>query len=195
MKIIVVAHPSRHEYVWNLRQNLDVHLVWDTSSALSGHTKALEIAATYKERCIVMEDDAIPVEDFCDKAQAWFDRFPDQLLSFYLGTGRPPWAQPHVDDGIKAAEFFGKDYIYNNRLLHGVCYSLPVDGPKYVLSRLKQHAADFAIGSAWGRPTVYPIESLVEHRDTTPVERHPDGQQRAESRVARKLAGKLMYAP
>ena len=54
-------------------------------------------------------------------------------------------------------------------------------------------AADYVIGRAFGRQIVYPVESLVEHRDGDSVERHPDKELRTERRVARKLAGPLMY--
>jgi hypothetical protein len=100
-----------------------------------------------------------------------------------------------VDDAL---EHTTQAYIVLPRLIHGVCYSLPVDGIGRVLDRLHRfgdadEGADFLIGRAWGRDVVYPVESLVEHRDAESVERHPDGQPRIERRVARNLAGPLMY--
>lgn len=196
MKIIVVSHPSRALMVAKLQEHLPIDLVvTDQVSALHGHTLALKCAQAFDERVVIMEDDAIPVVGFIEKAQAWFDRLPSELISFYLGTSRPPHYQARVDNMTKYAAQIGQDFIRLNQLIHGVCYSLPVGAAADVLPRMRLVEADFAIGAAWGRGVVYPIESLVEHRDTKPVEQHPDGQPRVERRVARKLAGELMYPP
>lgn len=196
MKIIVVAHPRRSAMVEQLGRHLPIDLiVTDEVSAFSGHRKAIASAAQTSERVVIMEDDAVPVIGFHVRAQMWFDRHPDDLLSFYLGTSRPPQYQPAVDMALRQADLAGQDSIRLGRMLHAVCYSLPLGGPQKVLAGMRLAEADFAIGAAWGQATVYPVESLVEHRDTMPVERHPDGQQRSERRVARRLAGKLMFQP
>lgn len=196
MKIIIVGHHSREEWVTQLQRAVFAsHTIVDyaDSGALAGHRSALELASQYDERCIIMEDDAIPVVDFALHAQRWFDEFPDSLISFYLGTGRPFEWQRWIDGAIGKAEVGGKDYIECNGLFHGLCYSIPPNEVKRVLENLKHPEADFAIGRAWGREVIYPVESLVEHRDGVPVERHPDGETRTEIRVARKLAGPLLF--
>lgn len=148
------------------------------------------MAQAHGERCIIMEDDAIPVVGFVELAEFWCGQLPDHLISFYLGTSRPHKWQGRVD--LALATTFDP-YIELPTLIHGVCYSIPPNEVTRVLENMQGPEADYAIGRGWGRPVVYPVESLVEHRDGTPVERHPDGEPRTERRVARKLAGPLMF--
>lgn len=167
----------------------------ENGGALKGHIVALKVARDANERCIIIEDDAIPVVGFDQAATSWCTRFPECLLSFYLGTGRPLAWQPRVDLALSQTE---SDYIVLPRLIHGVCYSIPLSHVGRTLDRIAamghtDEAADYVIGRAFGRQIVYPVESLVEHRDGDSVERHPDKELRTERRVARKLAGPLMY--
>lgn len=198
MKIIIVGHHARGEWIGMLDRELHptmAYIDYSDQGALNGHTQALMIAAQCDERCVIMEDDAIPVIGFCERAQAWMERFPADLISFYLGTGRPVELQPLVD--ARVAETV-TDYITLPTLIHGVCYSIPTNEVEPLLARLalmSRHCkeADYAVGAAWRKPPIYPVESLVEHRDGVPVERHPDGQPRTERRVARRLAAPLAY--
>lgn len=197
--VVIVGDCRREPWIDRLVDALpNPHVRLDRSQqgALSTHIRALRFAQAVGVRCIIMEDDAIPVVDFLPRAQAWFDRFPDDLISFYLGGGRPVRWQAMVDSKIRHADADGQDAITLSTLLHGVCYSIPPADIPRVLENLRdpQHqAADYAIGAAYGRPVIYPVESLVQHRDGPVVERHPDGQARTERRVARRLAGPLMY--
>lgn len=200
MKIILVAHPDRIEYVKKLQTYLPIlTTVVDTISARSGHMTALKLAAEHDERVVIMEDDAIPVSGFNELAEFWCKAHPDDMISFYLGTSRPKEIQPWLDHRIGVARAAGETSILINMLLHGVCYSIPRDRIDDVVRRMtimsRIHEADFAIGSAWGKRVVYPIESLVQHRDEQPVEKHPNGEARIEPRVARALAGPLMFNP
>ena len=194
MQVIIVGHCNRSEWIERLHQAIP-GAAWVIDFAGQGstanHRRALELAATMNERCIIMEDDAIPVRGFVAQAEVWLQRFPDDLISFYLGTGRPPKWQPRVDKALRETV---TDHIYLNQLIHGVCYSVPAHRVQWLLGRLSNHPeADFAIGLAWSAPVLYPVESLVDHRDGKPVEIHYDGQPRTELRVARRLSGKLMY--
>lgn len=194
--VIIVAHHSRLAMAKCLAEFVGSSCIVTDSEdrgAAYTHRLALEMAADIGERVVIMEDDAIPVTDFHSIAQHWFDRHPDDLISFYLGTGRPFRWMPHVDACLKDAAAHQHDYINLPVLIHGVCYSIPANNVRRVLARMRGNQADYAIGAAWGSPIVYPVESLVEHRDGPPVERHPDGEPRVEKRVARALAGPLMF--
>jgi hypothetical protein len=194
MQVIIVGHHSRSEWAERLQKALP-GAAWIIDFANQGstaiHRRAIQLAATMSERCVIMEDDAIPVCGFAERADAWVQRFPDDLISFYLGTSRPLKWQPRID---KALQETTEDYVLLRHLLHGVCYSIPQHKAAWVLNRMAPHPeADFSIGMAWAGAVVYQVESLVEHRDGKPVEAHYDGQPRTEPRVARKLAAPLMY--
>ena len=204
MQIIIVSHYKRSDWV---RKLLDVFpgafVVVDflDRGSLWAHTEAIKLAALLNERCIIMEDDAIPVEGFAELAERWMQRYPGSLISFYLGTNRPTMWQGWVDDALdRESEYTGElsGWIALSALIHGVCYTFPAceakrisDGLKRLNGSLKE--ADTAVGRAWGEPVVYTVQSLVEHRDQGSVEQHPDGQPRTEPRVARFLAGPLAY--
>ena len=195
MKTIIVGHHSRVEWIGQLQDALPGSAAivdYADEGAQAGHRKALELAQAVGERCVIIEDDAIPVQGFASLAEYWCDKFPDDLISFYLGTGRPVSWQARVDDALERT---AGPVISLPRLIHGVCYSIPTAHVERVLKRMQDSddGADFAIGRAWGRSVIYPVESLVEHRDGLSVERHPDREPRTERRVARNLAGPLMY--
>ena len=198
MKIILVSHPSRAQHVHTLQQHLPVMAtIVDTVNAYSGHLTALRMAAQIDERVAIMEDDAIPVRNFDMLSDYWAMLRPNDLVSFYLGTSRPPELQAVIAHKIEQADKNGDADIWLRPLIHGVCYSIPTAGLPAVIDKMQKPSrvreADYAIGMAWGREVCYPLESLVQHRDESPVERHPDGRPRLEPRVARRLAGSLMF--
>lgn len=198
MQTIIVGHESRAEWVGQLQRALPgaaAIVDFANDGALRGHIKALKVAQQVGARCIVMEDDAIPVVGFPELAASWCDRFPDDLISFYLGTGRPAAWQARVDDELERT---ASSYIVLPRLIHGVCYSIPANAVTRVLDRIASFGdtdepADYIVGRGFGRQVIYPVESLVEHRDGESVERHPDKEPRIERRVARNLAAPLIY--
>lgn len=200
MNVIIVSHPSRQSNVRLLQEHLNVvATVVDTVSAWSGHRCALRLACEHSERVVIMEDDAIPVQGFNGLAQAWCDALPDDLISFYLGTTRPRTYQPLVNRRIVTADHQGELEIRLPTLIHGVCYSVPPHAVTTLCQRLDALSriveADYAVGAAWGKEVVYPIESLVQHRDDQPVERLSAQVRSPDKRVARKLAAELMFNP
>lgn len=193
IKIVIVAHYSRRNMAQALADMFDAHIILDHSGygALTGHKNALQWAAAQSERCIVMEDDALPVSDFMRHAAGWLGRFPDDLISFYLGRGRPPHWQSRIAVELLKADKEKRNYIALEELLHAVCYSIPTDRVREVLHNLPDRPADYAIGKSWrkltGRPVIYPVASLTDHADGPSVERHADGQKRLQTRRAWRL--------
>ncbi|MEP8780039.1 hypothetical protein ABKV49_16585 [Enterobacter ludwigii] len=191
MKFVVCAHHTRLEQAQRLAALLDAHLLIDDGNhgANWNHRRALEWAAEQSDRVIIIEEDAFPVDGFRYKAQDWLTRFPDDMLSFYLGTGRPPQYQMQIAERLIVADKTRADYITLSRLIHGVCYSVPPEHVQRVLSRWdNSKPADYAVGDAWGGSVIYPCYSLVDHADGEPVERHPDSAPRTERRRAWRLA-------
>ena len=191
IKFVVVGHHSRIDHALCLAMRLDAQLLIDYGNhgANWNHRRALEWAAEQTCRVVVLEDDALPVHGFAEKVTDWLARFPDDMLSFYLGTGRPPQYQMQIAERLIVADKTRADYITLPRLIHGVCYSVPPEHVHRVLSRWdNSKPADYAVGDAWGGSVIYPCYSLVDHADGEPVERHPDSAQRTERRRAWRIA-------
>ena len=92
MQIIIVSHYKRADWVRKLLEVFPgAFVVVDflDRGSLWAHTEAIKLAALLNVRCVIMEDDAIPVEGFVERAAAWINDCPTDLISFYLGTGRP----------------------------------------------------------------------------------------------------------
>ncbi len=190
-KFVVVGHHTRLGHAQRLAALLDAHLLIDDGNhgANWNHRRALEWAAEQTCRVVVLEDDAIPVPLFAELVVDWLTRFPEALVSFYLGTGRPPQYQIQIAERLIVADKTQADYITLPRLIHGVCYSVPPQHIERVLSRWdSSKPADYAVGDAWGGSVVYPCYSLVNHADLPTVERHPDSAPRTERRRAWRLA-------
>jgi len=191
IKFVVVGHHSRTGHAQRLAALLDAHLLIDDGShgANWNHRRALEWASEQTCRVVVVEDDAMPVGLFFTSVTSWLNRFPESLVSFYLGTGRPPQYQMQIAERLIVADKTQADYITLPRLIHGVCYSVPPQHIERVLSRWdRSKPADYAVGDACGGAVVYPCYSLVDHADGEPVERHPDSAPRTERRRAWRLA-------
>ncbi|MGT2074308.1 hypothetical protein SPM50_22730 [Enterobacter hormaechei subsp. hoffmannii] len=191
MLIAIVAHHSRRTMAEELASKLEADIVFmdeHSAGANSNHLRALRWAAEQSDRVIIIEEDALPVDGFRYKAQDWLARFPGDMLSFYLGTGRPPQYQMQIAERLIVADKTRADYITLSRLIHGVCYSVPPEHVHRVLSRWdNSKPADYAVGDAWGGSVIYPCYSLVDHADGEPVERHPDSAPRTERRRAWRL--------
>lgn len=190
MKFVVCAHHTRLEQAQRLAALLDAHLLIDDGNhgANWNHRRVLEWAACQPCRVVVCEDDALPVASFTELMDEWLARFPEALVSFYLGTGRPPQYQMHIAERLIVADKTRTDFITLPRLIHGVCYSVPPQHIERVLSRWdSSKPADYAVGDAYGGAVVYPCYSLVDHADGEPVERHPDSVPRTERRRAWRL--------
>lgn len=192
VKFVVVGHHSRFASAALLAGELGAHLLIDEGNhgANWNHRRALEWAAEQSCRVVVLEDDALPVHGFADKVADWLARFPDDMLSFYLGTGRPPQYQKEIAGMLVEADRVCGDHIVLNKLIHGVCYSPPQGRVERMLSAWnKTLAADYAVGKAFGGRVIYPCYSLVDHADGVSVEKHPDRQPRLERRRAWRLYG------
>ncbi|MWT07990.1 hypothetical protein GP945_25065 [Escherichia coli] len=190
IKFVVVGHYSRLRHAQRLAAMLDAYLLIDDGNhgANWNHRRALEWAAEQTCRVVVVEDDAMPVDLFFTPVTSWLKRFPDSLISFYLGTGRPPQYQMQIAERLIVADKTQADYITLPRLIHGVCYSVPPQHIERVISRWdRSKPADYAVGDAYGGAVVYPCYSLVDHADGESVERHPDSAPRTERRRAWRL--------
>lgn len=192
IKFVVVGHHSRRTQADALATSLQAHLLIDEgdNGANWNHRRALEWASAQLCRVVVVEDDAEPVPNFLAQVEGWLQRYPDSLVSFYLGTGRPPQYQMQIAERLIVADKTRADFITLPRLIHGVCYSVPRQHIERVLARWDtRKPADYAVGDAYAGNVIYPCWSLVDHADGDPVESHPDGTPRTERRRAWRING------
>lgn len=198
IKIAVVAHPSRMDHVKRVMEAMpeveffpfvDYHGI----GASRNHHRAIQWAAKQDCRVIIMEDDAVPVDEFIHKAGLWCAVAHNQVISFYLGTSRPKDYQGLVNSKISDAG--NNPCIILDKFIHGVCYTMSQDNYRLVAERYDvNRPADFAIGECFpGKSFVFVKDSLVEHLDGESVESHQDRQPRTEPRKARNLAGSLIF--
>lgn len=191
IKFVVVGHHKRRDSGTCLADLLDAHLLIDEGDhgANWNHRRAIEWASHQDYRVVILEDDALLLPGFIESVSEWVSRFPEHLISFYLGTGRPPQYQQQIATRLIDADKRQGDHITMDRLIHGVCYSPPASGIAKILSNWNRNqAADYAVGDALGGQVIYPCYSLVDHADGVTVERHHDNEPRNERRRAWRLA-------
>lgn len=166
----VVAHHTRETQACNLAAALNAELFMDnmTLGATFNHLQALNWAATKTGHVIVLEDDALPVRGFKRHVTELVEQFPNDLVSLYLGTGRPPQYQALITAKLEEADHAGRNWIELPQLVHAVAYIIPCTMIRHLTVNTRK-AADFALGTAWvtltGQPIVYTIPSYVEHTD------------------------------
>ena len=198
--VIVVTHPSRRENVEKIARAIDGTVICVVDrfglGASAMHRYANQVAGAMAKddtRAIIMEDDAIPVVGFKEKALAAINANPLNVLSLYLGTSRPKNYQVRVDGLLKNHP--NDDFITLDKLIHGVCYTMHGHLFRKVGASMDiKRPADFAVSEVFINPEViYTVKSLVQHADGPSVESHADAQLRTEKRVARFLAGELSF--
>lgn len=174
--IAVVGHVIRQTRAEALADSLGAELFLDrlTLGPTFGHLNALNWGAQFDGNLIILEDDAQPVKRFLPLATQWISAHPQDLTSFYLGTGRPAQHQPRIKAALDLADSTRADHIKLPNLIHAVAYTLPCTAiPDLKLSLAT--VADFGLGRAWNshtkRPILYTIPSYVDHDDTDSIVR------------------------
>jgi hypothetical protein len=175
LHIAVVGHATRQERAERLAESLGAELFIDhlTLGATWNHLRALNWGATKPGHLIALEDDAEPVTGFADLAAQWIEHHPEELTSFYLGTGHLPSKPETVTAALVGADASGSDHVTFPRLYTAVAYAIPT----HTIPTLRLNTrgvADTGLGQRWvaktGRPIYYTVPSYVEHADVTSVE-------------------------
>lgn len=196
--IAIVAHKDRAKQVDRLVDWVDPDYVsWDdgTLGPAENHLRAWEnLAEEDAEVCLVLEDDAVPVANFRSELSRVLAVAPTDLVSLYLGKGRPPHWQPTL------AKVFGSldrrlypnapdpSWLIADEVLHGVALAmkpsliadmLPVVRRSTQPRRRHRLPVDEAIG-AWARSAgirvSYSLPSIVQHGDLpTLITEHTTG--------------------
>jgi hypothetical protein len=140
---------------------------------------------------VVLEDDAVPVDDFRDQLDRALAVAPTPIVSLYLGRGRPPKYQDAIARVI-APLYSDPHWLVAAHLFHGVGYAVRHDLIESLLKGVEPLLDDLPIDDAisvWAQQSKHHISytrpSLVNHRDlATLITQRVDGEPRTEMRVA-----------
>lgn len=209
----VVAHVKREAMAKQLAVDVEADVFMDdgTLGCEQNHRRAWEHLAHAKtEFALVLEDDAIPVPDFTHQAIQALAVAPSDVVSLYLGTGRPIWfelagrgsaqrLQPLIRDAVNQAHTEQACFITAPKLFHGVAVAIrtPLIGSMLTHTRVSPKPIDFAIGD-WcvteGHTVAYTVPSLCNHDDgPTVIRTHPDGEPRMAPRTAHMFGGRITW--
>lgn len=152
---------------------------------------------------VLLEDDAVPVDDFTGQLHGVLCNAPNAIVSLYLGRSRPPVWQNWIRRATVRAEAEQACFIESSRLLHtvGVAIHTRLIGSMLAQTRhLGGIPIDEAI-SAWARhqtPAIrvsYCWPSIVDHLDGPTLIVHPDGQPRDTGRIAWAVGTRSRWHP
>lgn len=145
------------------------------------------------EWLIVLEDDAVPVDDFLTQAAEALAVAPTPVVSFYLGKHHIPeleWEQ-RKRQAIDTAQAHDAHWITTNYLLHAVAVAIRRDYVFSMYRHLETLPLILPIDEAithWlhnrGISVSYTWPSLIDHADQPTLFRHPDKLPRPPGRVA-----------
>lgn len=185
--VAVIGHHTRQEHAERLAESLSGTLFLDPgdNGARWNHERAHRWGRGLRGHLLVVEDDAQPVPGFLTHITEWVTQYPDDLISYYLSTDWPPQTRPEIQRKLRTAT----DHIRLNKLIHGVCYSIPTN---HIPTMRPDRKPDTELGTQWvkatGRPIIYPTPSLVDHADWPSIDN--SGKQRP-PRKAHQTAGAL----
>ncbi|AXH69140.1 glycosyltransferase [Mycobacterium phage NiebruSaylor] len=147
--------------------------VWRTLAALSeGHS-----------HCVVLEDDAVPVDGFRDQLDAALEAAPAPIVSLYLGRGYI--GDRYMSGHIARADQLNAHWLTSPAIMHAVALAVRTDLLPGLVTALpsKDQAIDRTL-SLWarrqGHRVAYTHPSLVDHDDgPSLVSRYKRAERRA----------------
>ena len=203
-RIGIVAHESRLGKANNLFHEIQADRIFIDDGTLGcegNHRWAWsEVCrnAADEEFLVVIEDDALPCNDFREQLDAALAKAPTDIVSLYLGRSRPIQWQEFVRQAVSHANSENACWITANAMLHAV--GIAMRGPELVESMLNRTSQmtrpiDDRI-TMWcrqfGHEVSYTFPSLLDHDDDLPTT-VVDRQVRAPGRVAWKVGTRARW--
>lgn len=205
LAIVIMAHPRRRAQAEMLAEYLDALIVWDDgggewSTGAHAWKTGAHLGATHT---LVLQDDAVPVQDLRRHVLAAIDAMPDSPISLYLGQKKPSRWASNMLMAVQAAEQLGASWISASHLLHGVGIVLPTRWVTPMLQWAEMSSApyDQRIGAylrqVQNRATFYTWPSLVDHDDTVPslVRHADDARLSTDGRIAYRVGSRAVLSP
>ena len=171
----VVGHTRRKERATALSSRLNASLSLDdgTYGSNENHARAWRSAPNRDGWVVVLEDDAIPVDNFEGHVRNALANLPQTAapvgaVSFYVGGGKPFPAM--VEQAVQDAESAGSSWLIDDWLRWGVAVAMPADIIERTIRIYEgiKKPYDQALGAALkkqGRSILYTVPSLVDHED------------------------------
>lgn len=207
MKIGVTAHVSRVRQADKLIRTIKA----DAVSIDRGYygpqvnhhrtwARMAEITGPH-EWAVVLEDDALPCNDFRGQAERALDTLESEssLVSFYLGQSRPIHWQDRVGHAVAKANVNDASWIVGDAALHGVAIGMRGSIIHDMLDEVTRDTVtpiDEAV-TRWARknyiPCWYSWPSIVQHADGDTIVKHRDGARREKGRVAWQFGSREIW--
>lgn len=199
----IVAHEKRRAHAEALADKVGGFVSRDdgTLGCNGNHLEVYRnLAGVHEPWVVVLEDDAIPVEDFNNQLDQALNVAPCPIVSLYLGTSRPIEYQHRIARALDRAARENANWLVGKRLLHAVGVAMPTESIPSLLAFLEEAPHRVAIDEAithWVAfkklQVCYTLPSLVDHRDDATLFIHPDGQPRTRPRKAHRFGARTCW--
>jgi hypothetical protein len=209
IKIGIVADLRRREQAEQLADKVDATvLCFDDGIAgvTKNHIRTWTRLQQYgAEWLVVLEDDAVPVDDFRYQLTQALINAPTDIVSLYLGTGYPKAWQRFIRTALTEARKADANYLVSTHVLHGVGVAIKsslVDDMLRMVGWMSQDQRTWPVDEQithWARMrahrVAYTRPSLVDHMDGESLVVHPDGEGREGKRVAHEVGSRHLWVP
>lgn len=203
----IVAHIDRSDHARALAEsvNADYVNVDDGTLGCNGnhkHVWARLAKDASSDWLIVLEDDAVPVDDFLAQAEAALRQAPTPVVSFYLGRHHIATLDIEHDkqQAIVKAVAGDAHWITGRDLHHAVAIAVRSAYAQSMLHHVNSLPDFFPIDEAighWARNNgidiSYTWPSLVDHADMPTLFRHHDKLPRPPGRVAYSIGTRTTW--
>ncbi|AGT12207.1 glycosyltransferase [Mycobacterium phage Jabbawokkie] len=178
----IVGHISRLSMAETLANTVDADYLSIDDGTLGcegNHRKVWNtLAQQHTDWAVVLEDDAVPCNNFRAQLTQALAVAPTPIVSLYLGRQRPYAYQHRIEATINTTA----NWLLAPRLLHAVAVAIHTNHIPDMLNSLPPRTSIDRAISTWTDTVAYTNPSLVDHSDNGTVA-HPPGT-RQPGRVA-----------
>jgi hypothetical protein len=173
----MVAHTQREERAEKVCGDIDADVCNIDDGTLGCEDNHLEVLNQLKEKrkrsewVVVLEDDAVVIDDFRNEVGRALASAPAPIVGLYLGTGNP---SGETQRQIREAVTRSQGWILGDALIGGVGYAIRRDLLKDIIDGITDRKEELPLRiSRWAQQhkilIAYPQPSLVDHQDIDPV--------------------------
>lgn len=174
--VAVVAHTKRINMATDLASRVSADEIF-FDDGFKGEWKNHELAwksalDSGKTHAVILQDDAVPIDDFRAHALRAAQERPHNLISLYTGTHRP--REEEVKEAVRIADAMESSWLVADTLMWGVGVIVPVDLIEEILDTIKWSKLpyDQRVG-LWAelkqKEVCYTWPSLIDHADEPTV--------------------------